>query len=206
MREGRGTGTWVVAYNSATNTCYQLHTDTGVVTRWSCVGGSGPSCAGGAWTGTDIANTTGDRITVHNAKTSKGGDWIEITPTACLSSANSCGNGFTNVYFWQTGTATWNDCPALTCGGHVTEGFSHLMNNGGPPFRAVDQPHLCQSKLHDAAGQPNDLHMREQWKHGAMHARRSGHTSFLELQPWERLDTGFYFKLWADTAFSWTLV
>jgi len=34
--------------------------------------------------------------------------------------------------------------PRSTCGGHWTEGFSHVINNGnGPPFGQLDQPYLC---------------------------------------------------------------
>lgn len=67
---------------------------------------------------------------VHNARISRDGNVIKITPA-----------GANTLFFWFPQTATVTACSAggegqagvsSFCGGHTVLGYSHLINNGGP--------------------------------------------------------------------------
>jgi len=114
---GQDYGTDAVAFKVGGG-CAYLNTLTGVVTS-----DFGP-------VGT-VSNP--DRFTVHNAKISKDGSQLLITPGFCLS--GSCANQINTPYQWSIGTTTLNNgCVAPNdCSGHFTEGYSHFVNNDGSP-------------------------------------------------------------------------
>jgi hypothetical protein len=119
----QGTGVYAVAYKPGSG-CSMLNTQTGQVT--------------GDWGDTGTI-TIPDRWTIHNSKVSLDGNWLMVSPSTCLSS--SCGAG---PYFWQIGTTTVNYCgEGKRCSGHVTVGYTHIMNNpttGVQVFRLFSDP------------------------------------------------------------------
>jgi hypothetical protein len=114
---GQDYGTDAVAYKVGSG-CAYLNTLTGVVTSdFGTVG--------------TIANP--DRFTVHNAKLSKDGSTLLLTPEYCLST--SCVNQTNTPYQWVIGSTTLNNgCVAPNnCGGHFTEGYANFVNDDGSP-------------------------------------------------------------------------
>lgn len=94
-----------------------------------------PLAAGGS-----PPNVSTAGFNVHNARISRDGAAIKITPA-----------GANTLFFWFPQTATVTACStggeghagvSSFCGGHTVLGYSHLINNGGPgsTFSLLDRP------------------------------------------------------------------
>jgi len=86
------------------------------------------SAALSAGTRPPSVNTAG--FNIHNARISRDGNTVKITP-----------QGAQTLFFWFPQTATVSACStggeghsgvSSFCGGHTVLGYSHLINNGGP--------------------------------------------------------------------------
>jgi hypothetical protein len=116
--QGGAGALYVAVYKTAGNHCYQLNTQTGVVTNDGTVLGTVPN-----WT--TIAGAGG--FAVHNIKINKAGDWLVIVSTD--SSCPTC----KGPYFWQPGTLTVTQVGNASDGGHWTTGYAKFVNAGGIP-------------------------------------------------------------------------
>lgn len=133
----QGTGVNVAAYVVGKG-CAMLNTSTGVVTADPGFSGySGLTC-----TSTGCTGTIGipDRITIHNVKISKDGEWLVVARENCTSGTGTCNQN--PFYYWQIGTTTVNECPAgsNSCSGHWTEGFKNtwIDTPGSPQLFQTD--------------------------------------------------------------------
>ena len=105
------------------------------VVAWRC--GSGFSrlntCTGAVTGDFGSTGTVGltDRFTSHNAKISKDGTYLIITPGTCQT---TCNNN-QSPYEWTIGSTTLASLAPVGTpgGGHFTEGFTHWVNAAGSP-------------------------------------------------------------------------
>ncbi len=68
--------------------------------------------------------TLADRFTLHNVKMGKGGTWMKVSESTCLS---SCTTGQTNLY-WQIGTTNVTVATSANSCGHTAIGFNSWIN------------------------------------------------------------------------------
>ena len=117
--QGSGGDIYVFAWNRTTG-CSYWNTSTGQV------------FLNGALLGT-IA--LADRFTLHNVKMGKGGTWMKVSESSCLS---NCTTGQTNLY-WQIGTTNVTVATSANSCGHTAIGYGSWVNkcNGVTNFNGL---------------------------------------------------------------------
>ena len=65
-----------------------------------------------------------DRFTIHNVKMGKGGTWIKVSESGCIS---GCTTGNTNLY-WQIGTLNVTVATFANTCGHTAAGYNSWVN------------------------------------------------------------------------------
>lgn len=106
--QGSSGDVYVVAYTRSGN-CWYWNTGTGSV------------YLNGVLQGTV---SVPDRFYIHNVKMGKGGKWIKVSESTCVS---NCTAGNTNLY-WQIGTTNVTVATYANTCGHTAIGYSHWVN------------------------------------------------------------------------------
>src|SRR5208283_4124143 len=117
------------------NTYYLYNVGTGIISFFTCVGGSEFRCSGGAWKQTIVGMTAlPDRFLLHNVKVNKSGEWVVIVQEECRFSTCSVPPGSWGPYFWRLNPAEAKVTKlASHPNGHWTEGFHLFANQNGDP-------------------------------------------------------------------------
>lgn len=114
--QGSSGDIYVVAWTRAGN-CYYWNTNTG------------QTFVNGTLQGTITAP---DRFTLHNVKMGKGGTWMKVSESSCVS---SCTAGQTNL-FWQIGTTNVTVATSVNSCGHTAIGYNSWVNKCSGAFNA----------------------------------------------------------------------
>lgn len=126
---------FVVAYKRSANTYFLYNVGTGIISYFTCAGGTGFRCSGGAWKETILGmSPVPDRFLLHNAKVNKNGEWVIIVLEECQFNTCAIIPGSYGPYFWQLSTteAKVNKVTSHPYG-HWTEGFHLFANQNGDP-------------------------------------------------------------------------
>jgi len=121
---GQGTGVDLVMYDETLNVYHLLNTLTGIVTDWTCSGGTGPTCSGGAWPWSTVGTfqaitnplSTGQPCpwTLHGGNMTKNGLYIMVeegnVPYKACSNASS---GLKTSMVWAPTSASFNAYSSL---------------------------------------------------------------------------------------------
>lgn len=65
-----------------------------------------------------------DEFQIHNSKLGKGGTWLKVAESTCIS---SCTSGVQNI-FWSPGTLTTNLANSANSCGHTAAGYNSYVN------------------------------------------------------------------------------
>ena len=108
---GQGTGNWNVMYDAAVNRYYLWNTATGINSQYTCTGGSGAQCAGGAWVYAvrgKIGDFAGGRcaMNIHNLKLATACHQSVVTEQGSdlIMGASAC----PHFSVWNADDATFN--------------------------------------------------------------------------------------------------
>ena len=126
---------FVAAYKRSSNTYFLYNVGTGIISYFSCSGGTDYKCSGGLRKQTIVGMTAlPDRFLLHNVKINKDGHWIVITLEECRFSSCAVVQGSLGPYFWQLSTTEAAVSKVTTHpNGHWTEGFRLFANQNGDP-------------------------------------------------------------------------
>jgi hypothetical protein len=126
---------FVAAYKRSTNTYYLYNVGTGVISYFTCTGGTADRCSGGSWKQTILGITAlPDRFLLHNVKVNKSGEWVVIALEECRFNTCSLIPGSFGPYFWKLTTTEAKVNKVTTHQyGHWTEGFNLFANQEGDP-------------------------------------------------------------------------
>src|SRR5271157_476243 len=124
---------FVAAYKRSTNIYYFYNVGTGILSYFTCSGGSGYNCSGGSWNQTILGMTNlPDRFLLHNLKVNKSGEWVVLEQDSCRFESCSTIPGGPGIYFWHLSTATASVTKITSHPwGHFTEGFNLFANQNG---------------------------------------------------------------------------
>ena len=117
------TNMFVIVYDTTLG-CRWLNTQTGQI--------------GGTW-GPKGTASVGTRFSIHHVYLSKGGDYVRISQA-----------GSSRVYLWNVRTLNVTLC-SPNCGGYMTEGYSHLINNPGTLDELDVRERLIRAPAHITA-------------------------------------------------------
>ena len=131
--QGRGGAIFVAAYKRRSNVYYLYNVGTGIISYFTCRGGTGYSCSGGSWISTVIGMTSlPDRYLLHNIKVSKNGRRVVLVQDSCRFDTCSMIPGGPGLYFWELSTTNAAVTKITTHPwGHWTEGFDLFVNQNG---------------------------------------------------------------------------
>ncbi len=103
--QGGAGAIFVAAYKKSSNTYYLYNVGTGIISYFSCDGGTGFKCSGGEWKQNILGMTPlPDRFLLHNVKVNKNGKWVVIALEECRFRTCSIIPGSLGPYLWKLTT------------------------------------------------------------------------------------------------------